>query len=283
MTPPEEYLAGRISAPVALMRLLLEGRPAATVTARLAAAAAAEPALGPLLALAQAEQDGLLTIERMLRAGAIHAEQSDAATAIAESRAMFDRLVRISPEASVAAYSLGDPALLAAATGELVEWLRAQGLLAGRPDILDLGCGIGRLAAALAPEAGSVLGLDISPAMIAEARARHPGLRLETCSGSDLAGLADACCDLILAVDVFPYLVQGGLGLAGRMVAEAARVLRPGGTLLILNFSYRGTAADRQDLPAIATACGFGVLRNGTREFVLWDGNIFWLRHGAQP
>jgi SAM-dependent methyltransferase len=150
-------------------------------------------------------------------------------------------------------------------------------------DILDFGCGIGRLTAALAAEAGSVLGLDVSPAMIAEARARHPGLRFETCSGGDLAGLADACCDLVLAVDVFPYLVQGGLGLAGRMVAEAARVLRPGGTLLILNFSYRGTPADRHDLPDIAAACGFGVLRNGTREFVLWDGNIFWLRHGGQP
>jgi SAM-dependent methyltransferase len=279
----EEYLAGRISAPIALMRLLLEGRPAATVTARLAAAAAEEPALGPLLALAQAEQDGLLTIERMLRAGAIHAEQSDAATAIAESRAMFDRLVGISPEASVAAYSLGDPALLAAATAELVVWLRAQGLLAGRPDIIDLGCGIGRLAGALAVEAGSVLGLDIAPAMVAEARTRHPGLRFETCSGSDLAGIADASCDLVLAVDVFPYLVQGGLALASRMVAEAARVLRPGADLLILNFSYRGADADRHDLPTIATACGFGVLRNGTREFVLWDGSIFWLRRGGQP
>jgi SAM-dependent methyltransferase len=283
MTPVEEYLAGRISAPVALMRLLLEGKPAAAVTARLATAAEAEPALAPLLALAQAEGDGLLTVERMVRAGAIHAEQSDAATAIADSRAMFDRLVGISPEASVAAYSLGDPALLAAATAELTEWLRAQGLLAGRPDILDLGCGIGRLVAALAAEAGSVLGLDVSPAMIAEARARHPGLRFETCSGGDLAGLGDASCDLVLAVDVFPYLVQGGLGLAGRMMAECARVLRPGGTLLILNFSYRGIAADRHDLPGIAAACGFTVLRDGVREFVLWDGAIFWLRRAAQP
>jgi SAM-dependent methyltransferase len=165
----------------------------------------------------------------------------------------------------------------------LMEWLRAQGLLAGRPDILDLGCGIGRLVAALAAEAGSVLGLDVSPAMIAEARARHPGLRFETCSGGDLAGLGDASCDLVLAVDVFPYLVQGGLGLAGRMMAECARVLRPGGTLLILNFSYRGIAADRHDLPGIAAACGFTVLRDGVREFVLWDGAIFWLRRAAQP
>jgi SAM-dependent methyltransferase len=281
MTPLEEYLAGRISAPVALMRLLLEGRPAATVTARLAAAVEEEPALAPLLALAQAEQDGLLTIERMLRAGAIHAEQSDAATAIAESRAMFDRLVRISPEASVAAYSLGDPALLGAATAELVVWLRAQGLLAGRPDVIDLGCGIGRLTAALAAEAGSIIGLDVSPAMVAEARTRHPRLRFETCSGSDLADLADASCDLLLAVDVFPYLLQGGLPLAAGMIGEAARVLRPGGRLVILNFSYRGAAADRHDMPGLAAAQGFALLRNGTRELILWDGLAFELRRPA--
>jgi len=282
MTPEAAYLAGSIPAPVALMRLLLEGCPAEAAIARLAAAAETEPALLPLLALAREHRDGLGRLERMVRAGAMHAEQPDAATAIAESRAMFDRLVRINPEASVAAYSLGDPALLAAATAELVDWLRAQGLLARRPDILDLGCGIGRLAAALAPEAGSVIGLDISAEMIAEARRRHPGLRFETCSGSDLALLAAASCDLAIAVDAFPYLVQGGLGLAARMMAEAARVLRPGGDLLILNFSYRGVGLDQRDVPGIAAASGFELLRNGTQAFLLWDGAVFWMRRGPQ-
>lgn len=282
MSPLPAFLAGEISAPVALMRLLLEGGTVESVTARLVAAAAADVRLAPLLSLARDRMEGLRLLERMIRAGTLHATHGNAATAIAESRAMFERLVRISPEASVAAYSLGDPELLEAATAELMAWLRAQGVLARQPDIVDLGCGIGRLAAALAPDACSVTGLDIAPAMIAEARARCAGLsglRFETCSGADLAGMPDASADLVLAVDVFPYLVLGGLGAAARMVAEAARVLRPSGDLVILNFSYRGDAEmDRHDMLAIATSNGFLLRRNGTREFALWDGLVFWLR-----
>lgn len=287
MTALDAFLGGEISAPIALMRLLLDGETVEGVTQRLAEEAGRDARLAPLLALARDREGNLRLLERMVRAGALHAEHPDAAAAIAGSRAMFDCLVRISPEASVAAYSLGDPELLEAATVELVVWLRAQGLLARRPDILDLGCGIGRLAAALSAEARSVTGLDISPAMIAEARARCaglPGLRFETCSGQDLAGVPDACFDLVLAVDVFPYLVLGGLDAAARMVAEAARVLRPGGTLLILNFSYRDAGQDRRDLPALAEKAGFRLHRNGTREFILWDGLAFWLQcDNARP
>ncbi|MCB4824151.1 class I SAM-dependent methyltransferase [Roseicella aerolata] len=284
MTALDEYLAGRISAPVALMRLLLTGEPAEAVTTELARATVADDRLAPLLALARERLDGLRLLERIVQGGAMHAPEDGPEAAIAGSRAMFDRLVRISPEASVAAYSLGDPDLLDAVTAELVAWLRAQELLAQQPRILDLGCGIGRLAAALAREAASIIGLDISGGMVAEARRRCAGLphlRFGTCSGSELGGIPDGSCDLVLAIDVFPYLVQGGLGLAARMVAEGARVLRPGGDLLILNFSYRGAADDRGDLPAIAEAAGCRLLRNGTPEFLLWDGLVFWLRRDA--
>jgi len=43
--------------------------------------------------------------------------------------------------------------------------------------VLELGCGIGDLLAALEPAAG--LGIDFSPAMIAVARQRHPALSFE--------------------------------------------------------------------------------------------------------
>lgn len=281
MTALKAFLAGDISAPVALMRLLLAGSTTEAVMAQLAAGEKRDPRLAPLAALARNRQSGLRLLECMVRDGARHAEQADAVAALAESRAMFDRLVRISPEASVAAYSLGDPALLAAATAEVVTWLRAQGLLARRPDILDFGCGIGRLAAALADDASTVVGLDISPAMIEQARIRcvgRPGLRFEACAGVDLAGMDSASIDLVLAVDVFPYLALGGLAAAARMAGECARVLRPGGTLLILNFSYRGTEVDRHDMPRIAAETGLILRRNGTREFLLWDGLAFELR-----
>jgi SAM-dependent methyltransferase len=265
-----DHAAGRASAEVTLMRLMLSGMPAATVPALVRDSPA-------LAALARRHAEGLVTLERMVRAGADHAKGTD----LAATRAMFDRLVALSPEASVAAYSLGDPATLAAATKELVEWLRGLGLLAGQPRVLDLGCGIGRVAAAVAPQAASVLGLDVSERMVAEARARHadlPRLRFETCSWLDLAGVEDAGFDLVLAVDVFPYLVQAGRELAAGMLAEAARVLRPGGQLVILNHAYGD--AGGEDLAADARDCGLIVLEAGSRPLSLWDAMAFRLLRG---
>lgn len=277
----DAYLSGTISAPVALMRLLFSGGSAEAVFAALEGAAA-DHRVHALLALARQHRDGLETLERMLGADAVHGAAADPDAAIEASRTMFDHLVRISPEASVAAYSLGDPALLRAATTELLDWLQRHGLLDGKPDILDFGCGIGRLAEVLLPHAATVTGLDVSPAMVEAARLRCGScgnLRFVLGSGRDLAGIEDGSRDLVLAADVFPYLVQGGLGLAARHVAEAARVLRPGGSLLILNFSYRDDdAADRRDVAALAEASGFALLRNGTRELPLWDGATHWLR-----
>ncbi|MBL6082243.1 class I SAM-dependent methyltransferase [Belnapia sp. T18] len=182
----EAYLSGAISAPVALMRLLLPGTPPAALERQAAAApdAAAGERLRRLLDLARQHRDGLGLLERMVQAGAAHGDEANPAAAIAASRAMFDRLVAISPEASVAAYTLGDAGLLRAATDELVGWLERQDLLSG---LLDLGCGIGRLAAALAPQAAKVTGLDVSPGMIAAARQRCGGygnLRFAVSSGS---------------------------------------------------------------------------------------------------
>ncbi|MBR0665536.1 methyltransferase domain-containing protein [Roseomonas hellenica] len=276
----EDFVAGGISAPVALMRLALTGLPVEAIIAALEA----EGRLAPLLAVARQRRAGLRRLEAMVRSGAAHGAEPSPEAAVMANRAMFDRLVQVSPEASVAAYSLGDPALLDAATGEVVAWLRGLGLLECRPRILDLGCGIGRIAKALAPHASRVLGLDVSPGMIDAARARcqdTPGLDFALTSGHDLEGLEAAGFDLVLAVDVFPYLLQAGRALADRHVRDAGRLLRPGGSLVILNFSYRGIEEDRADLPDIAERHGFALLRNGTREFPLWDAHAFWLRRAT--
>jgi hypothetical protein len=59
---------------------------------------------------------------------------------------------------------------------------------------------------------------------------------------------------------------------------EAARVLRPGGDLLIFNLSYRGDLdCDRADLAALA-GDRFAVVRDGTRDLRLWDAPAFHLR-----
>jgi SAM-dependent methyltransferase len=265
-------LAGNISAPVAVARLVLGGAAPEDIVARLAGArgAAAED-LRRLLTDRTA-------LERLAAAAAGIDHGATGPAAFGAIREGFDRAASISPEASVAAYSLGDAKLLNAATAELVDWLGARGLLRG--DLLDLGCGIGRVAAAVAPRVRSVLGVDIAPTMIAEARRRYgAAARFALTDGHGLAeppaGTEEPVFDLILAVDSFPYLVQAEI--AERHVADAAHLLRPGGALAIFNLSYRGPEADQADARRWAHSYGFRLTCAGEQPFRIWDGRAFLL------
>jgi SAM-dependent methyltransferase len=196
--------------------------------------------------------------------------------------AAFDSAARRHPEGSVALYSLGDPVLLAAATGEIVDRLGEWGCLPANADCLDIGCGIGRFEVALAGRVRRIVGIDIAPAMVEIARERTaalPNVEIRAATGRDLGGFADSSFDLVLAADVFPYLVQSGL--AATMIGEAGRVLRQGGRLVILNYSYRGDPnLDRTELGSQADGSGLTIVRNGTAEFRLWDGLAFEMSKG---
>ena len=278
-------LAGRISPEVALARLVLAGLPPDAIEARLAELpAAADASAGALARLFRARRGGLDELRAMLAASGLDhdAARDRPEETVARVSAAFDRAVAVAPEASVAAYSLNDPAVLAAATEEVVAWLAREGLIGPDRDVLDLGCGIGRVSAALAPRCRSVLGLDVSPNMVAEARRRHgggPNLRFGATPGTGLSALGAASFDLVLAVDSFPYVVQAGGDVADRHLADAARVLRPGGALAVLNLSYRGDLeADRADAARWAAAGGWFLAVDGAAPFALWDGAAFLLR-----
>lgn len=205
--------------------------------------------------------------------------------AIADWADRFDHAAVRSPEASVALYSLGRADLLAAATGEIVSYIRGQNLLAPTAVLVEIGCGNGRCLAALAEETHFAIGLDISGEMLRQARRRCAGLgnvALLRSAGRDLAMVGDGCADLVLAVDSFPYLLAAGERVADRHVAEARRVLRPGGALLILNYSYRGDPArDGADLDRLASRYGFVLAVRGERPFRHWDGTAFLLKASA--
>lgn len=294
-------LAGRISPQVALCRLLLGGADGPALAAAVAARRPAPPhpqwdALSALL-----DGHGAM-LSRLAgevgRHGGNHAAiatprdapATPKAASAAGIAAFFDHAVAFSPEASVALYSLGDPAILAQATAEIVDWLERHGCVAApgaapTADMLDLGCGIGRLAIALAPRCRSVLGLDVSAGMVAEARARCAPLanvRIETTPGTDLDALPTHGFDLLLAVDSMPYLVQIGPDALATHVRGAARILRPGGRLAILNLSFgRPLAQDVAELGTLAARHGFAVEAAGERPFALWDAAAFLLRRDA--
>jgi ubiquinone/menaquinone biosynthesis C-methylase UbiE len=181
----------------------------------------------------------------------------------------------------VALYSLGSAAILDRATAEIVGRLAEWELTGPGRAVLDVGCGIGRIEKALAPYVGTITGIDLSPGMIAEAKRRCqdlPNVAFRVCAGRDLGAFEDQSVDLVLLVDSFPYLVAADPAIAERHVKDAARLLRSGGTLLILNFSYRGDIeSDRRDVARLAAQNGFVTQRLGTRDFTLWDGTTFQL------
>ena len=275
--------AGMISPQVAVARLLLAGQDPATILRALDAAPSG-PATTAMRDLVSARKEALQALsDQVRRTVAAHdASGPTPAEGVARIAAFFDGAVSHSPEASVALYSLGDPAILAEATADIVDWLGTESLLPPNADVLDLGCGIGRVCAALAPRCGSVLGLDVSAGMVAEAARRlsdTPNVRVAQTGGEDLDGLAPASLDLILAIDSFPYVVQTGPDTALRHVRGAARALRPGGALCILNLSYRGDeAADRADAASWAADAGFALGPAGVRPFRMWDGNAYVFR-----
>jgi SAM-dependent methyltransferase len=290
MTTPDAIVArceaGEISAPIALMELLIATEDADAVGALVRSLSHRSPPAAALSRLFTEHEGGCRRVAAMLRADVDRPPQgSSVEEGIAFCRALFDWSVQQSESASVALYSLGSPELLAAATDEIVALLRAYGILARGRNVLDLGCGTGRVEEAVASELVHIHGIDVSGEMVAaaERRCRHlPNVTFARSSGLDLNPIESSSFDAILAVDSFPYVVQAGWELVVRMFEEAARVLRPAGELVILNFSYRGDRArDQRDALTLAARHGFEVLVNGDLPFRLWNGDAYRMQKRA--
>lgn len=121
-----------------------------------------------------------------------------------------------------------DPASLAEHCLALIHrkaYETAAGLAAGKA-VLDLGCNHGYGTALLARNAGSIVGLDVSPRALEAARQRHPGLDFRLYEGGRLP-FPDRTFDLVTSFQVIEHVVE-----VNAYLAEISRVLRPEGVAI---------------------------------------------------
>jgi ubiquinone/menaquinone biosynthesis C-methylase UbiE len=136
------------------------------------------------------------------------------------------------------------------------------------PDrVLDVGCGTGyllRRLASLFPGAGTLDGVDAAPGMIQVARSAGTDPRLRfTVGTAEHLPYDDGRFDLVVSTTSFDHWRDQRAGLA-----ECARVLRPGGQLVLcdqfsawllptLTGSRRSKARTRRRATALLAAAGF--------------------------
>jgi SAM-dependent methyltransferase len=109
----------------------------------------------------------------------------------------------------------------------LLQWLLT--FFPGARSLLEIGCGTGHFTKWLASRGLQVVGLDRSPAMLAELHKREPELRV-ILSDAHALPLRDQAVDVTAFVTTLEFLDH-----AETVLREAARVARQGLILVVLN------------------------------------------------
>lgn len=164
--------------------------------------------------------------------------------------------------------------------------------IAFTPDVvLDLGCGTGHGALALAARwpGARVIAADFAPGMLRELARRDAGSRCERlCADARSLPLADASVDLVFSNLMLPWCDD-----PDALFAEVVRVLRPRGlfcfttlgpdTLVELRAAWRAADAHEHVIPFTDMHdIGDGLIRAGLAEPVL-DVSRYTLTYGDLP
>lgn len=101
-------------------------------------------------------------------------------------------------------------------------------------DILEVGCGTANHLAAVTAALGGArgYGFDQSQAMLAEGARNYPGLQLKLGNAEEHFPFDPEAFDLVFGVDMVHYIKN-----LDRFLSEGLRVLRPGGTFVVVTWS----------------------------------------------
>jgi 2-polyprenyl-6-hydroxyphenyl methylase / 3-demethylubiquinone-9 3-methyltransferase len=109
---------------------------------------------------------------------------------------------------------------LAAARGALVPWADRPGAV-----LVDMGCGAGLMAPHVAAKGYTHVGVDLTRSALTQARAHGvAAVRGDVCA----VPLADGCADVVCAGEILEHVTD-----LSAAVAQACRLLRPGGLLVL--------------------------------------------------
>jgi SAM-dependent methyltransferase len=141
---------------------------------------------------------------------------------------------------------------------------------------LDLGCGLGLLSQKLADRAERVLGIDIAPSAIENARHRAAAFDNVAFQAGDILNLPaslDGQFDLVVVADVLYYLSPLDQGVLESVVTRIAELLTPNGTCLLANHFFFSADPDsrvsRKIHRAFAACPRFAVTSEHRRVFFL--------------
>jgi len=154
--------------------------------------------------------------------------------------------------------------------------------------VLDLGCGHGHHLLALGPEVARGIGIDVSPGMIALARARlrsspSTNLTFEVDNAEELKDIADQSVDLVICIGAFEHMLN-----KRAVLASIYRVLKFGGRFFclaphadylwyrtiapLLGFATKHLSSDRllnrEEFCALLDQAGFRSIRSGPWTFI---------------
>jgi SAM-dependent methyltransferase len=147
----------------------------------------------------------------------------DTRPVMATSDKVIDYFTRRAPDYDASSHWCMDEALVE----------RLRGLLQPRPTdvLLDVACGTGLIARALRPYVARVVGVDVTPEMLARGR---PHLDEALLADAERLPLEAGRCDLVTCRQGIQFLD------AARATAEMVRVARPGGKVCLIHLCAYG-------------------------------------------